>query len=121
MATVNYAVEEVKEFGENAHVVLWEELTATNADGQPLQMPGSNIRSVQVTGNFGGGSQVDIEGSNDGSNWEILNDLDGNAASLTAAGLVGVRELPRYIRPNVSTSDGSTDLDVTLILVRRGR
>jgi hypothetical protein len=96
--------------------ILWETLTTTNADGDPVEMPGHSDRSVQVVGTFGSGGTVDIEGSNDGSTWAILTDPQGNALSFTAAGLEAVAELTRYIRPNVSAGDGTSDLDVHMII-----
>jgi len=120
MATITAAITEIKPYRENGHAILWE--TLTNGDsGSSIEMPGSAIRSVQVTGTFGAGGTVVIQGSNDGSNWVTLNDIEGNALSLTAAGIESIQEVTRYIRPSVTAGDGTTDLDVTLVLVRRGK
>lgn len=65
----------------------------------------------QVTGTFGAGGSVQIEGSNDGTNWVKL-----SPAALTAAGLVaalGVNEHPKFLRCNVTAGDGTTALTVT--------
>lgn len=120
MAVVSFSVSEVKAWLENAHVVAWEEIP--NGDsGAPLEMPGSNVRSVQVGGTFGAGGTVVIEGSNDGTNYVTLTDPQGNAISKTSAAIEAIQEVPRYIRPRVTAGDGTTAVDVHLILVRRGR
>lgn len=117
MATRNYTVTEIREFGEKAHVVVWTGLTfATTDDGQPLQMPGSADRSVQVTGTFGTGGSVRIQGSNDGTNYVALTDPQGNALNITAAGIEAVQEITRYIRPLITAGDGSTSLTVTMLV-----
>lgn len=66
----------------------------------------------QVTGTFGAGGSVQMEGSNDGVNWVIL----PGAVALVAAGFfapatAGVR--PKFVRPNVTAGDGTTALTVT--------
>jgi hypothetical protein len=99
-------------------IATWE--TLTNGDqGAPIEMPGWNVRSVQILGTFDTSTLV-IQGSNDGTNWATLNDLDGNALSFTAVGFAGVREISRYIRPACTAGGGSTDIDVKLLLIRRG-
>lgn len=71
-------------------------------------------KTVQVTGTFGTGGAVALQGSNDGTNWVSLKDPQGNDLSFTAAGLEGVQGNPRFVRPNVSAGDETTDLTVTL-------
>lgn len=65
----------------------------------------------QVTGTFGAGGSVQIEGSNDGVNWIIL----PGVVALVAAGFfapptAGVR--PKFVRCNVTAGDGTTALTV---------
>jgi len=81
-------------------------------------MPGSADRSVQVTGTFGAGGNLRIEGSNDGTNYSALTDPQGNALDFTATKIEGVLELTRYIRPRATAGDGTTSLTVTMILRR---
>lgn len=88
-------------------------------DGDPLQVPGSARLSVQVEGTFGVGGAIVIEGSNDGTNYHTLNDEAGSAISLSAAGLVSIREQTKFIRPRVTGGDGTTALDVTLVAALR--
>lgn len=103
--------------GDLCHVILWTGLL--NGDnGSPLEMPGSADRSVQVSGTFGSGGNLRIEGSNDGSNFVVLSDPQGNALDITSASIKMVMEVTRYIRPRVTSGNGSTDLTVTMIVRR---
>jgi hypothetical protein len=81
--------------------------------------PNSGDRSVQVTGTFGAGGTVIVEGSLDGTNWFQLKDAGGTLISFTAAGLKAVLEYTTYIRFNVTAGDGTTNL--TGILASKDR
>ena len=68
--------------------------------------------SFQVGGTFGAGGSVQMEGSNDGTNWVIL----PGTAALTAAGFfapITASFRPKYVRCNVTAGDGTTALTVT--------
>jgi hypothetical protein len=95
-------------FGDGT-TTTWTPLTETNADGLPARYVGSGDRTFQVFGTFGGGA-VALLGSIDGSNWAPLTDPQGEAISLTAAGIVSVMECPTWVRPLTS---GGTDMSVT--------
>jgi hypothetical protein len=71
-------------------------------------------RSVQVTGTFGTGGTVTIEGSNDDVNFVPLSDARGNNLAINAAKIEQVEDVSKAIRPNVTGGDGTTDLTVTL-------
>ncbi len=118
MATRTAAITEIKGFGEFAHQVQWTGLL-NGDDGSPIAMPGHVFRSVQFTGTFGAGGTIQIEGSNDGTNYVVLTDFQGNNISKTSAALEGVQELTYYIRPRVTAGDGTTALVATLVM-RRG-
>ena len=64
---------------------------------------------------FGAGDTVLVEGSNDGTNSATLNDPQGVALSKTAAALVEVAQITKFIRPRVSAGDGTTAITVTLL------
>lgn len=93
----------------------WPNLT--NGDtGKPINSKTISDRSVQVTGTFGTGGQVDIEGSNDGgTTWSVLNDPQGNPITLTDNSIVAILEYVEQLRPNVSAGDVDTDLTVHLV------
>lgn len=117
MATVNNSVSEIKNYGESAHIVSWSAIP--NGDtGQAIEMPGSVVRSVQLGGTFGAGGTVVIEGSNDGTNYITLTDPQANALSKTAAAIETIQEVTRYVRPRVTAGDGTTAINVTLLLRR---
>lgn len=117
MAVVAYTVEALKTWKDRAHVITWSSLA--NGDvGSALEMPGSPDRSIQVVGTFGSGGNLRIQGSNDGSNWSTLTDPQGNDINLTASKIEQIMEVVRYMRPNVTAGDGTTNLTVS-ILIRR--
>lgn len=109
MAERSVAMTRINTYGDRAHVATWVGLL--NGDtGAPIEMPGSSDRSVQFVGTFGTGGTIQLQGSNDGTNYVVLTDPQGNNISKTAAGIEMITELTRYIRPAVTAGDGSTDL-----------
>ena len=98
-------------------VYLWE--TVGNDDtGAPAPTETFTDRSVQAVGTWTGPATLVLQGSNDGTNWTTLNDLQGSAISMTADCLVGIAEPTKFIRP--STSGGSAaDIDVYVFCVSR--
>lgn len=74
-------------------------------------------RCVQVTGTFGAGGSVTIQGSNDdGTTWSTLKDAFGTALTFTSAGIAQITELPQYIRPSVTAGDGTTAINVRIFM-----
>lgn len=104
-----------QEYGENYAVAKWDNIPNGN-DGQVVEMPAYADRSVQVGGTFGTGGTVVLEGSNDGATYATLKDPFGNDISFTAAGLKQVVEICKYMRPRVTAGDGTTAIDVTLLM-----
>jgi hypothetical protein len=102
--------------------VTWANITTANRDGAPVKFPEHADRTVQLTGTLGGGAPViDWEGSNDGTNYETLNDPQGSPIGLSALGIEQVLELTAQQRPYLrdTTGDGTTDLTVIAILRRQ--
>lgn len=118
MATVTETLTPLTAWRENAHVIVWTPLTTTNADGRPVEMPGSVVRSIHFSGTFGTGGTIKLQGSNNGTSWVDLTDPQGNAISKTAEAIEAIEENTRYVRPFVSAGDGTTSLTATLILRR---
>jgi len=104
----------------NQNFVSWLGLANTDT-GVPLDGSNFNDKTVQVTGTFGAGGAVALEGSNDGTNYSVLTDPQGNALTFTAAKIEMVAECPRYIRPNVTGGDGTTALNIYLNCVKGAR
>lgn len=97
----------------NAILITWTGLL--NGDtGAVVEGVDYSDRTVQVTGTFGAGGSVTIEGSNDGASFQAMSDPQGNAVTKTAAALEVMEEGPRYVRPTVTAGDGSTSLTVTI-------
>lgn len=100
-----------------AKLVTWSAL-ANGDDGTPLEALDFPGRCFQVTGTFGTGGSVSIQGSNDGTNWAVLSDTQGNAMTFTATKIEQCQDLPRYVRPAVTAGDGTTALVVTALIRR---
>jgi hypothetical protein len=116
MTTRAKTIARIPYHGEKAHVISWSGLL-NGDDGDPIEMPSSSDRSIQVLGTFGVGGTILWEGSNDGTNYVTLADPQGNALSKTAAAIEQVLEITRYMRPRVSAGDGTTDLTAHLLVV----
>ena len=75
-------------------------------------------KTVHVTGTPGASFSMDIEGSNDNTNWKVLTAPQGGALTMTAVDIIEqIQENPLYIRPNVTVGDGTTS--VTVIIAAR--
>lgn len=84
--------------------------------GEAVELANFADRSVQVTGVFGAGGNVRIEGSLNGVDYAPLTDPQGNILDINAGKIEAITELVRYIRPRVTAGDASTSLTVTLLL-----
>ena len=103
--------------GDPTTVYQWQGLTFSGLDtGNPLSGMGWSDRSVQLAGTAGAGLNVVIEGSNDGVNWVTLKDPFANPITFTTAGLAQVTEISRFIRPRVAGGDGTTNVNVTIVM-----
>jgi len=102
--------------GPGLETVTWS--TLTENDTAASYEPGSLkplAGSIQVTGTFGG-STVVLQGSNDNTNFVDLNDTNGTAISLTAAGAAEFSTAMAYIRPSAS---GGTSQDLDIVISMR--
>ena len=96
-----------------AFIATWPAL-AQGDTGDALPFSQYTDRSVQVVGTFGGAT-LRVEGSNDGTNWAVLTDPQGNDLLITSAKIEMITEATLYLRPNVSGGDGTTALAVILL------
>ncbi len=115
MASIKPTISDVSQDG-SVMSVRWAAITNTDTDGQPVVSIEWADRCVQVSGTFGGTS-MSIYGSNDGTNWYILNNAQGTAATFTAAGMKQIVEVPYFIKPMLTGGSGAS-VDVTLIARR---
>lgn len=105
--------------------LFYEGLTNASSDvGSPVPFAEWADRSVQVFGTFGAGGNLRWEGSNKESpavdaDWHALSDPQGNALDIGSAKVEAVTEVTRWARPRVTAGDGTTDLDVYVVLRRQ--
>lgn len=114
MATRNGVVTFITET-DRSKLITWSGLL-NGDDGAAAQWTDFADRCFQVTGTFGAGGSLTIEGSNDGTNWSILSDPQGNPLTFTTGRIEQALELPRYVRPRVTAGDGTTNLVATLCM-----
>ncbi len=63
--------------------------------------------SVHVSGTFGGATVV-LQGSNDGTTYATLKDLQGNNLSFTSAGYAEFTSGAAFIKPSISGGTGDS-------------
>ena len=79
-------------------------------------IPALTDRSVQVTGTAGAGGSISIQGSNDGVNFVVLNDVFGGLLSALAPGtLKQINEECAWIKAVVAGGDGTTAMSVIVV------
>jgi len=98
---------------------MWRYEHLSEADTAPpeIQIADFPDVSVQIVGDFGGGSTT-FQCSNDGINWVTALDHGGNDISLSASGLRKLGTPARFVRPLAGGS--GTDVDV-IIFARKPR
>ena len=95
----------------------WAHLVTGTPDGSPMQWAEFADRSVFISGTFGTGT-CKIEGSNDGVTWQTIHDTSNTAISTTANTIRQALEVTKFVRPNVTGADGTTDLTVSMCVRR---
>ena len=120
MATITPTISALSTFGNTSvNMYSYTPMTFSGTDvGVAQEMPGSADRSVQVSGTFGTGGNLRIEGSNDGITYAVLTDPQGNALDFTTAKIETVMEIVRFIRPRITAGDGTTSLTCTMLMRR---
>lgn len=96
-------------------IVTWPAM-ANGDDGQPIELANFADRSVQTTGTFGTGGSVRIEGSINGTDYAPLTDPQGNNLDINTSKIEAISEVVRYIRPRVTAGDGTTSVNVCMLL-----
>jgi len=91
----------------------WQGL-ANGDTGRPVRVSHMADKTVTVEGTFGAGGSISIEGSMDAITWAVLTDPQGNEITLTTEGVEAITENTRFVRPNVTAGDGTTDLTVRI-------
>lgn len=106
----------------DALLITWESMADGSVPkvGDAATVGQWRSKCVQVSGTFGVGGSLSMEGSNDGVVWSTLSDIDLGLITITAAAMHQIWESPRFIRPNLTAGDGTTDLLVTVFCTARG-
>lgn len=88
-----------------------------NADsGTPVGGVGSmNDYTIQVVGTFGAAGSVAFQGSNDGVNFFVLDDVAAAPANITTQKITKLAQVPMFLRPVVTAGDGTTNLSVFVV------
>lgn len=114
MATVTPVVNNDIGSGDGSAKTFSWALTTANFDGAPIEWVEWADRCFTATGTWGGATLA-IEGSGDGTNWLPLNNAaGGTAATATANKAMQIIEVPRYVRPNLTTVGAGAVLTVML-------
>lgn len=108
----------------NLKIVLWSNMKynsggATADIGLPFLVGTYCEKTVQVTGTFGTGGYVDIEGSNDPAFalYNLLKDIGGDADLHIGASIMErIQQNPWAIRPRITAGDANTTLNVRLAI-----
>ncbi len=119
MAVQTFSAQYAPNIQANGILITWNPL-ANGDSGAPYEGVDFADRCLTIAGTFGAGGSVNIEGSNDGTNYFVLTDPQGNNFTKTAAALETIEENPRFLRPRVTAGDGSTAI-VVVLWARRNR
>jgi hypothetical protein len=99
----------------SAFIATWSPL-ANGDDGTPVRFSQYADKSVQVSGIFGVGGSLRLEGSNNGTDYAVLTDPQGNPLDFTSAKVKAVTEATLWVRPRVTGGDGTTNLTVSVLM-----
>ena len=102
------------------YIVTWGPMQLSDT-GQPIDLVGFADRSIQVEGTFGAGGTVELQGSNDLTNFRVLHDPYSNPLDYTFARIDHLTEIPVLMRPAVLSGDGTTAIVVTMYIRRTDR
>jgi hypothetical protein len=92
----------------------WESLL-TGETGDMASLSKWPVKSIQISGTAGAGGSINVQGSNDGTNWASLQDALGNGLATAAPGIYSIEQNTKFIRPAVVSGDGTTDLKVVIV------
>jgi hypothetical protein len=117
MAEKNFTVEKIWRSDRDGTLISWKGL-GLNDTGKPYPCWCHSDKSIQIVGTFGSGGKCVIEGSNMDITpiWATLADPQGNLLEVIAAKIEAILENPYQIRPNITAGDGTTNLDIYMIM-----
>lgn len=117
MATITPTLVRVTDPGVNSvYIATWAAIGDADTC-TAIPMSGASDRSIQVSGTFGSAT-LSLLGSNDGTNYIVLTDPQGNAIAKTSAAIEQILELTRYIKPSTA---GGTSSSLTVSVLLKGQ
>ncbi|NJL70358.1 MAG: discoidin domain-containing protein [Candidatus Competibacteraceae bacterium] len=103
------------DLGAGATQISWDAITGA-VGGEAVELKGSKPVAGCVQVISGTAGSVALQGSNDGTNWATLKDLQGTDIALTAlTALAEFTTSARYVRP---LGNGSSSAAVVRMVVR---
>jgi hypothetical protein len=106
--------------GDKSTVLVTWNLTTAAPDGEPIEMSQWADRTFQADFTTVGGAILTIEGSNNRTKWAPLSNAAGAAAlTFSADGMKSSIELPRWVRPNLTTVGAGAVVAVTMMARRQ--
>lgn len=117
MAEISYSILTTGRENEGVGLVKWAGL-ALNDTGKPFIFPRHTDRTVSCKGTYGVGGTCVIEGDLEipPTSYAAVNDPQGNPIIFTVYKNKAILENATNIRPRVSAGDGTTSLDVYLLM-----
>jgi hypothetical protein len=116
---VGYEVEQSNKLGEKSLVsVSWSGLKFGD-EAEAFDLGSVASASVQLSGSFGEGGSVALEGSNNGEYFIPLKDVYGSLLVRNKPSIDSLGQHVRFVRPAVKSGDELTDVKCTLYINRR--
>jgi len=85
-------------------------VTDGDPTGDGVQVPGGSDKTIQITGNFGSGGTIVVEGSNvlapTASDWSLLHKPDGSTITMTGQDIAFIAENPVWVRVRQTAGTG---------------
>ena len=103
----------------SSRLLAWTGGATADGAATAVELPEWADNCVQIIGTIGGATIV-IEGSNDGTNFDTLNNAQGSPLSFTGITPTPVKQIverPRYIRPKI-TGGAASGIGVYLLMRR---
>lgn len=85
-------------------------------EGTPLQVDEFHFITIHGFGAFDGSANLNILGSNDGTNFAVTKKHDVGSMILTAASIEKMLTEPRFIKPTITSGNVSTNINCWVIL-----
>lgn len=112
---LTYKVQDIGNRDGSVKSITYTGLSEADTSPEDFEFVEYADKSVQVIGTFAGGT-VSIEGSNNGSDWAVLTDPQGNPLTFTTAKIEQIEEFTRFVRPRVTSGTG---LNIVVVFVVR--